>query len=113
MGEWSYIRANSSSRISICVTATFSALRYRWVTRTMPAASACCSGGRFPATEISFSRMLPLFSIIMGNALLLSSCAYDNTKVCPPYEQIPFFFILYTTEDEKCKRAVVQFARNI
>ena len=36
MGEWSLSEQNSSSRIYIWVTATFSALRYRWFTRTIP-----------------------------------------------------------------------------
>ena len=72
MGEWSYSRANSSSSISICVTATFRALRYRWVTRTMPAASSCSSAVIRLLMGISFKRMLPLFSIITGRVLLTS-----------------------------------------
>ena len=101
------MQANSSSSISIWVTATFSALRYRWVTRTIPAASACCSGGRLPATGMSRSRMLPLFSIIMGDALLLSHTSIVTGKYVLPMNKTDLFFPLYTTDAEKCKRRVV------
>ena len=71
MGEWSYRLANSSSRISSWVTATFRALRYRWFTRTMPWASSCCSGVPPWGIWMSLSRMVPLFSIIMKKLRLL------------------------------------------
>ncbi len=85
MGEWSYRRANSSSRISICVTATLQRTAVQVRHPHHAAASSWSFGERPAAVGMSRRRMVPLFFDHHGQTPSLSAAAHVRATVSSYY----------------------------